>query len=321
MSGATPGLRHSLMVDPLGGLYPRSQKIIFSDPPASKTELYENYNTQFRTLAARTPRLKTAAFRLRYQVYCIENRFEDPAANPGRLECDAYDEHSVHSLLAHRESRTIVGTVRLVLPTWNGQPRPLPIQDVTGVGASGTTAPYPAERTAEVSRFSLAKSFRHLLAERSNIRTQDAERKVICHLPLGLIRGCVQMSAEYGITHWTCIMEPALLRLLGRLGLHFTPVGPMVDFHGRRQPCWAELDTLLRGVWRERPEVWEVITDRGRLWPSPQQWRTWMAPHDLAHHGFANNHSSFRSHTVLPTVGSRPSDADPCQGDRFPAPR
>jgi N-acyl amino acid synthase of PEP-CTERM/exosortase system len=75
------------------------------------------------------------------------------------------------------------------------------------------------------------------------------------------------MSAREGITHWAAVMEPALLRLLTRLGIHFNPLGRLVDHHGRRQPCWADLDVLLRRVYAERPDVWDVITDGGRLWP------------------------------------------------------
>jgi N-acyl amino acid synthase of PEP-CTERM/exosortase system len=75
------------------------------------------------------------------------------------------------------------------------------------------------------------------------------------------------MSVREGITHWAAMMEPALLRLLTRLGIHFNPLGPLVDHHGRRQPCWVDLDVMLRRAVDERPDVWNVITDGGRLWP------------------------------------------------------
>jgi N-acyl amino acid synthase of PEP-CTERM/exosortase system len=90
---------------------------------------------------------------------------------------------------------------------------------------------------------------------------------MLFHLQLGLIRSCVEMSVREGITHWAAMMEPALLRLLTRLGIHFNPLGPLVDHHGRRQPCWVDLDVMLRRVFNERPDVWDVITDGGRLWP------------------------------------------------------
>jgi N-acyl amino acid synthase of PEP-CTERM/exosortase system len=62
------------------------------------------------------------------------------------------------------------------------------------------------------------------------------------------------------------VMEPTLLRLLTRLGIHFDPIGPVIDYHGRRQPCFIPLETLLPRVKRERPDVWGVITRGGQHW-------------------------------------------------------
>src|SRR3954454_25022818 len=95
-------------------------------------------------------------------------------------------------------------------------------------------------------------------------------RKLLFHLPLGLIKSCVEMSVREGMSHWATVMEPALLRLLTRLGIHFNPLGSLVEYHGRRQPCWVDLDVMLARVHAERPDVWEVITDGGRLWPLPE---------------------------------------------------
>jgi N-acyl amino acid synthase of PEP-CTERM/exosortase system len=76
----------------------------------------------------------------------------------------------------------------------------------------------------------------------------------------------VRMSIENGITHWCAVMEPTLLRLLTRLGIHFEPIGPMIEYHGRRQPCYIPLEVLLPRVQRERPDVWDVITRGGKHW-------------------------------------------------------
>ena len=64
---------------------------------------------------------------------------------------------------------------------------------------------------------------------------------MLFHLPLGLIKSCVEMSVREGMTHWAAVMEPALLRLLTRLGIHFNPLGSLVEYHGRRQPCWVDM--------------------------------------------------------------------------------
>jgi N-acyl amino acid synthase of PEP-CTERM/exosortase system len=66
-------------------------------------------------------------------------------------------------------------------------------------------------------------------------------------------------------------MEPALLRLLSRFGIYFSPIGPMVNYHGMRQPCHTNVERLLERVHKERIDVWEIITDNGRLMDSEDQ--------------------------------------------------
>jgi N-acyl amino acid synthase of PEP-CTERM/exosortase system len=62
-------------------------------------------------------------------------------------------------------------------------------------------------------------------------------------------------------------MEPTLLRFLSRYGIYFQKIGPVVDYHGRRQPTVASIDSVLSGIYAHRKDVWEVITDFGNVWP------------------------------------------------------
>jgi N-acyl amino acid synthase of PEP-CTERM/exosortase system len=82
------------------------------------------------------------------------------------------------------------------------------------------------------------------------------------------MQSVVEMSRANGIDYLCAIMDPALLRLLGRLGIHFTLVGKPIEYHGLRQPCYSELGLLLASVEQARFDVWEVLTDRGNLWPT-----------------------------------------------------
>jgi N-acyl amino acid synthase of PEP-CTERM/exosortase system len=83
---------------------------------------------------------------------------------------------------------------------------------------------------------------------------------------LGLIQGLVRLSGESGTTHWCAVMERSLLRLLQSTAIYFQPIGPLVEHHGIRQPAAAPLSTLLRRVAAEQPEVWQFLTDAGRLY-------------------------------------------------------
>jgi N-acyl amino acid synthase of PEP-CTERM/exosortase system len=247
------------------------------DDSALESTLAEFYWSWFEARTANSEDLRDVAFRLRYRVYCIENPFEDPSANPDGRETDEYDDHSTHSLLIYRPTGTPAGTVRLVLPTPHDLDRSFTLQRVCSHPLLRDRARFPVERTAEVSRFCISKEFRRRWGDGSCVggeisdgleMSAEEERRILPHLSLGLIESLVRTSVENGITHWCAVMEPTLLRLLTRLGIHFEPIGPLIEYHGRRQPCYIPLNVLLPRVKRERPDVWDVITRGGRHWAS-----------------------------------------------------
>jgi N-acyl amino acid synthase of PEP-CTERM/exosortase system len=60
-------------------------------------------------------------------------------------------------------------------------------------------------------------------------------------------------------------MEPMLLRMLDRMGIHFRPIGPVVNHHGLRQPSWCYIPTVLEELRFEHRDYWEVVTNGGEL--------------------------------------------------------
>ena len=241
--------------------------------PQGKLPLIELYNSYFDVVRATRPEQLEAALRLRYQVYCLENPFENPAENPDEMESDAYDAGSVHSLLLRQGSTDVIGTVRLILPLSHGgqQGTGLPIRDVCHhelVTTNNSTLPW--QTTAEISRFAVSSKLRRRAGDLRTVggfAEPDGTRRRIPDSSLGLMQAIVAMAAEFGITHLYAVMEPALLRMLSRLGIHFINLGPQVIYHGRRQPCYCDLDELLARAWSERFEVWQILTRDGKLWP------------------------------------------------------
>jgi len=238
--------------------------------------LREAYDQYFQVVRAETDDLREWSYRLRYQVYCIENAFEPVAENPGERETDRYDPQSVHSLLVHHPTGTVVGTTRLILPRVNDSAIPLPVETLCPADLlAGFAHRIPAERAAELSRFAVAKEFRRRAEDKESVAgglsPTDAEnpRRVIPHISLGLMQSVLAMATEHGITHIYAVMEPALLRMLRHLGIYFENIGPPVEYHGRRQPCFCEIDQILATTWEQRPDVWEVLTDNARLRPPP----------------------------------------------------
>ena len=251
------------------------QALSMSEDASPETTLAEFYWSWFDARVAYSDDVRDAAFRLRYRVYCIENPFEDPSANPDGREIDTYDSHAVHSLLIYRPTNVSAGTVRLVLPLAHDPDNSFALQHVCNHLMLRDRARFPIHAMAEVSRFCISKEFRRRLGDGTSVVGQesdgmemsaDDERRILPHLSLGLIESLVRMSIENKVTHWCAVMEPTLLRLLTRLGIHFDPIGPIVEYHGRRQPCFIPLAVLLPRVKRERPDVWDVITRGGKHW-------------------------------------------------------
>ena len=233
--------------------------------------LYDFYNDIFEGVLANTEELRKECYKIRYEVYCIEHSgYEDPAAFPDGCEHDEHDAHAVHALLRHRETGIFVGTVRLILHS---------IGSITGIppvynlcSANGLVMPeaFPRQNIAEVSRFCIIRDFRRRVVDTiaSSSYTKDEllsdKLRIVPSMSLGLIAMLVLMSKQNTIKQWCAEMEPFLIQLLSKLGIYFEPVGPLVEYHGKRQICYRPLDALLNQVAKERLDVWEIITDRGR---------------------------------------------------------
>jgi N-acyl amino acid synthase of PEP-CTERM/exosortase system len=235
-----------------------------SPSDSTQDSILSLYDRYFYVTPASTPQLLDAAYALRYQVYCVEHTFLDPAQQHGDREIDRYDEHSVHAVLIYRPTETVAGCVRLVLPQ-PGQPLSrLPMLEFVDEQTRHELGRCDPATTAEISRYAVSKTFRHRQGEDlypdvgAPLRTGDF-RRLLPHLTLGLLRGIAMLAAERGITTVCAAMSPPLGRLLDGWGLHFKSLGPLVDYHGQRQPCMAQCETLLAGMAARRSEYYEVV--------------------------------------------------------------
>ena len=231
----------------------------------SNTELIDTFNHRFDVYSADTPSLQEQAYRLRYQVYCIENSFENPLDHPLEQEIDAFDARSAHSIIIDRPSQIVTGAVRIILPDQEAFENSFPIQMVCSHPLLQSSKLLHTARSAEISRFAVSKEFRRRATDSHPFQSHIDFKNNMQNIILWLMKGIMRMSVEHGITDLFAFMESTLLRLLARFGIYFTPIGPMVDYHGIRQPCHASIERLLNTVRIERPDVWKIITDNGRL--------------------------------------------------------
>jgi N-acyl amino acid synthase of PEP-CTERM/exosortase system len=229
--------------------------------PCAQTDMLTRYNDYFHTQRAASPALVRIAQAIRYQVYCLERKFENESDHGDRLESDAFDGNAVHALIFHRPTSEAIGTVRLI--PFIDIDVLQPIRQLLRENGLRARDHVPLETTAEISRFAISNQFRR---RRSDDGPADSECR--SNLPcLGLIQELVRQSVARGLTHWAAVMEPKLLRMLAVMGIHFTPVGPLVDHHGLRQPSVCNLSEMLERLKRDRPEHWMVVTDGGALMP------------------------------------------------------
>jgi N-acyl amino acid synthase of PEP-CTERM/exosortase system len=227
----------------------------------SFNDAHDIYGRHFKVVLATNPAVLRAVYRLRYQVYCVEHAFE----RDGQLldlEADAYDSSSLHAAIVHNASNTVCGCVRLILPHSSR----LPISGlVTDPLASKHLDRLPRNNTAEVSRYAVAKAFRRRVGEDEIADAHFHQlpvyecRRLLPHITIGLMLAVSRLSLANGISHLCAVMAPSLLRLLRGFGMEFSKLGPVVDYHGRRQPCFATVNDLFDGLKRRAPEYYDYI--------------------------------------------------------------
>jgi N-acyl amino acid synthase of PEP-CTERM/exosortase system len=240
---------------------------------AAALALLHHFDRYFEVVRADSLALREEAFRIRHEVYCCENAFE--AASADGLERDDDDDRAAHALLRHRPSGTFAGTVRLVLPI-NANTHPLPTAAILSRQGIDLSERSPTARTGEVSRFVIRQRFRKRSADTNYADAEvgsgapRAEQRIAPVLTLGLLRCSLSLLVEHDLAYACGLVETALPRILRTHGVELKSVGEPVEHRGKRIAFSMPVDELLTTLRRRRPEVWEVITDRGRYQPSPQ---------------------------------------------------
>jgi N-acyl amino acid synthase of PEP-CTERM/exosortase system len=235
-------------------------------------QISDVFGQYFRIVEADTQALREASYRLRFAVYCVENTFLVAGDYANGLETDEYDGRSLHALLQHVPSCSFVGTVRLIMPAASGDRLAIPFADLCKEPDVRASMILPPASTAEVSRFAISKSFRRraedgLYPNQYAIPSheQGGLRALAHGLSLGLMVAVTQLGLSHGITHVCAVMDPILVRLLHRLGVDLIPIGPVVEYHGPRQPCYGNGAEMLAQLRVAKPEYWELVTSGRRF--------------------------------------------------------
>jgi N-acyl amino acid synthase of PEP-CTERM/exosortase system len=221
------------------------------------------FHRYFDAVFAGSEELRSEVYRIRYDVYCDELRYENPDNFPDKQETDSFDRYSLHCLLLHKPSNNFAGCVRLVQVNPHAPSQPLPFERLCeGRMYEDVLAKLVPDRckVAEISRLAVRSTFRRRRGESSVPGGIVEERKGGSSartpwIALGLYLGAASIGLIRGLDGVFALMEPRLARRLGSYGIRFDQVGDPVKHRGERAPffisraaLYASLPPLVRGL-------------------------------------------------------------------------
>ena len=199
-------------------------------------------------------------YKLRYQVYCNECGFEKPEDHPGEMEKDEFDDVATHFCAFVQETKEIIGTARIILPSAKN----FPIHKHFAIDKKKIAA-IDSSKVGEISRLAISKDFRRraidkalYAEEKVDIRDHKVYKQRRRQFELALVAGlyrCIYLeSMALGLTHWYAVMAKGLYYLLKSRGIIWHEIGPKQNYHGWRQPYVAEISENVRSATIHYPE-------------------------------------------------------------------
>ncbi|AGA89948.1 putative PEP-CTERM/exosortase system-associated acyltransferase [Thioflavicoccus mobilis 8321] len=205
------------------------------------------------------------AYRMRYQVYCIERGLLRPQDYPDGLEYDEYDAFSLHVLATHCSGEP-AGTARMVMHSPLGFPLMRHCR-FSGEYDYLNDPAYPGHsHGAEVSRLAISRAFRMRAGDSyyGGAPREDTPSGSAGHPPAalrsapevlaGVCRVMYQESKRRGITYWVLAMEKSLSVILNRIGLEFMPAGPESNYYGPVRPYFTTVERCEAELYKRSPE-------------------------------------------------------------------
>ena len=187
--------------------------------------------SNIQVFLAETPQQLRDHHELRYQVYCERRGFEQGAGEHQHEEMDAYDANAAKFIAYDRTTGLPCGALRLV------KAEPLfPAATVTQLNPLRLAA--LGSSVMELSRLCL----RHPDGAVKGDWYQGSD------IMLALIYAAWRYSAKQGVSHWLCLITPAMERMLARLSVPFEVAGERCQYRGTRTPLITEVNKMVRAA-------------------------------------------------------------------------
>ncbi len=183
-----------------------------------------------------------SSYRLRFKVYCEEKGWMSSADYPNGMETDSYDSKAIH-VIAMDDNYQVVGNMRILPAEYYSK---LPYESHPGLFRGYRKAVH----VAELSRL---------------IVTATKNRIEVTH---GILRATYQISKEMGLENWIFVLEPSLVRLLGRFGFYLNAVGtPSMYFGGFTMASICNIEQCEKQWKSTNSYLWEYYQTESILAP------------------------------------------------------
>ena len=227
------------------------------------------YNKYFEVFLADNHEGRVVNYRIRYQVYCLETRYENPSAYPEKKESDRFDQSSVHFVVRARATGDWIAAMRLVV----GSLDRLPIGEFAEIDNelllkhTGARSLTDFDVCAEVSRLCVVAQYRRRAHERNvphqvpwnpdddSDETANQERRKAPWLMLALLHAARNYSEEKNIPYWFFLTPHSLARIIKGLGMKLEQTGPGCDHRGIRYPYVANMPHNFDQLRLKNPEL------------------------------------------------------------------
>ena len=233
-----------------------------------KASLAEKFLHYFEVELATSTAQKTAAFEVRYRVYCEEFGYEPGERFPEKAEFDEYDDRSLHCLIRQKSSGDVAGCVRLV-PASDDAGELLPFEKYCAESVDKVfVGNLKAERSkmAEVSRLAVDGAFRRRSGEAAtrygDIEAMDcsaAEKRTFSLIAISGFLACAALADLSGRSDVFAMMEPFLPRLVKRSGICWQQAGKTIQYHGDRALYYIKTQSAVDSMVPDLKELYLAI--------------------------------------------------------------
>jgi N-acyl amino acid synthase of PEP-CTERM/exosortase system len=205
---------------------------------------------------------KSIHYNLRYQVYCLREKFEDSARYPNSLEQDEYDDTSAHFIVRSRITGEWLGAMRLVI----APVQKLPVSKFSSVDSANFAA-VEWRKVAEASRLCTLLPTRPRAefttsatkTPKGPANSSHSQALQTSWIAVGLIRSARQYCLKHEIIHCFFLISDPLARMLRRLGMEIEPVGSPCQHRGWRRPYIHNVKTGYQAMTTRSPELYKTF--------------------------------------------------------------